>query len=323
MGKARDSMPALYTGNKILSSDIEGAGLLTIGNTFYVKRTADTDYSDFFDKYNYVNSDGKNSVHSTLQSAIDACVNWRGDRIITGRGTFVVTTPVLFNKQGITVQTGFDVSGEDSGERFCINADATANIAAAIISEPCTIIGLGFDSANSAGGTVTSSAAGSGFDGGNYCRFINCRFTNWGHAQEAVTLNYNDYVKFENCSFDGTINGEAGSANVFDSGLNITQGHYINVIDCTFRGCTYAITHGTPNPADADHSNKSLCYKGNKILDGKFVNWNTTATYTETSGLVADNWFGVATGTGVYSEAVATTQGNCTALRFAGNHYSE
>lgn len=306
-------------GNVIL----DGGKFPTQGNTYIVGVSTDTNYAYLKTKYGstaYAN--GVRMFHSNLQSAIDACVDWRGDRIICGKGTQVVTTPVLFNKKAITIQAGFNISGEDNGERFSIDSQGTSNIAAAIVSEPCTIIGMGISGTSTASGALQTTS-GSGFDGGNFMHLIGCRFTNWGHAAEAITLNYNDYVKIENCSLDGTINGDSGSANVFVKGINITQGHYVSVINSTFRGCTYSISHGTPNPATADHSNKNLLYKGNNIVDGKFVDWNTTATYTLTSGLVADNWIGVATGTGVYSESVATTQGNCAGLRFAGNHYAE
>ena len=238
----------------------------------------------------------------------------------------------MFNKKGIRVQATFDIgAGQDNGERFTINADATPDICAAIISEPCTIVGLGFDSANT---TAASDAgnfgtvylgSGSGFDGGNYSQLIKCHFDNWGHALYAIGSNYNDYVKIKDCCIDGTINGVGGSANAFTAGLHIRQGHYVTVEDNTFRGCAYAIQHGTPNPASADHSNQNFIYKGNRVVVAngteKFIDFNTLATYSKSYGLVSDNWLGTATNATSYNDTVANAQ--TAKVTFSGNHYSE
>ena len=303
---------------------IEGAGIF--GNLYIVGNAAyDTNINYLRSKFggNYY-ADGSAVMQPTIQAAINACVDWRGDFIIVGPRTYVVTSPVLFNKKGITVLSTFNISGQDNGERFTLNSDDTADIATAIISEPCTISGLGFDSANSANGTIVMGP-GSGFDGGNFVRLVNCRFTNWGHAAYGIESNYNDYVKIEKCDFDGTISAVGGSANVFDYGVALTQGHYVTVEECTFRGCTYAIGHGTPNPASADHSNQNFIYKRNRVVvtgkTKKFINFNTLATYSKSYGLVADNWLGTATDTGSYNDTVANAKTG--GVTFSGNHYEE
>jgi hypothetical protein len=292
---------------------------------YVVSNPADSNSAFTEEQYgNIVYADGSYAFQTSIQDAINACVDWRGDVILVGPRTYVVTTPMLFNKKGVTVISTFNISGEDNGERFTINADATPNIAAAIISEPCTIIGLGFDSANSANGTIVMGP-GSGFDGGNFTRFVGCRFTNWGHAAWGIESNYNDYVKIEQCDFDGTINGDGGSANVFDAGVQITQGHYVTVSGCTFRGCTYAIVHGTPSPASASHSNKQFTYKDNYVIVAggteKFIDFNTLATYSQSYGLVANNWLPTATNTASYNDTVANAKTG--GVAFSGNHYAE
>lgn len=302
------------------------------GNLYVVGNANDTNLSYIVNKYQGTRyDDGSLMYQSSIQAAINACVDLRGDVVLVGPRTYVVTTPILFNKKGITVAALYDFGGDqDNGERTTINADATVGIAAAVISEPCTIIGLGFDSANAAtgiynGGTV-QLGPGSGFDGGNYVHIHKCRFANWGHAVYGIDSNYNDYVKITECDFDGTINGFGNSANVFAGGINLTQGHYVTVEGCTFRGCTYAIVHGTPNPASASHSNTNFIYKGNRIISDtaaavKMVNFNTLATYTTQNGLVADNWLMTATNATSYSDTVSNIE--AVGVGFSGNHYKE
>lgn len=268
-------------------------------------------------------------LQTNLQNAINACAHDRGDVVIVTPHTYVVTTPVLFNKKGVTVLASYNITGQDNGERFMINADATPGIPAAIISEPTTLIGLGFDSANTASGVLLGGTIqmgpGSGFDGGSYSRIRDCRFENFGHAVYGIDSQYNDYVKIEHCDFDGTINGAGGSANAFTGGVVVTQGHYVTIEENTFRGCGYAIVHGTPNPATAAHSNQNFIYKGNRVVVAggteKFVNFNTLATYSLSYGLVADNWLGTATDAASYNDTVANAK--TAKVTFSGNHYAE
>jgi len=278
-------------------------------------------------------------LQPNLQAAINACANDRGDVIVVSPHTYVVTTPVLFNVRGITVIASYDISGQDNGERFTINADATANIAAAVISEPCTLIGIGFDSANTSMGTQPTGSpgttyggtivmgAGNGFDGGNFTRLTYCRITNFGKAGAAIESWANDYLKIDHCDIDGTggnpIGG--GGANAFAQGIAITQGHFCTIEENTFRGCTYAILHGTPNPASASHSNSNFIYKGNRLITdtaaaSKLLSVNNIATYTTQNGLVADNWLPVAS-TAAYSDTVANLES--VGVILVGNHYKE
>ena len=266
-----------------------------------------------------------------LQSAINACVDLRGDVIFVGPRTTVVATPILLNKKGITVAALFNFGGGiDNGERTTFNADATPNIPCFIVSEPCIISGLGFDSANTltltgAVGGAISLGPGSGFDGGNFVTIQNCRFDNFGAAACAISSQYNDYVKIINCDFDGTNNATSGGANEFASGINVIQSHFMTVEGCTFRGCTYAILHGTANPSSSTHSCQNFIYFGNRVMVSggteRFVNFNTLATYSLSYGLISNNYLGTATDTASYNDTVANAK--TAKVTFSGNHYAE
>ena len=318
-----DSTGAVHSANTLISPP---------GNLYVVGNANDTNLAYLQNKFGGITyADGSTMFQSTLQAAINACVDLRGDVILVGPRTTVVSTPILLNKKGIMVSALYNIgSNEDSGERFLFNADATPDIPCFIISEPCTVSGLGFDSANTKNGTglvggAISLGPGSGFDGGNFVTIQNCRFENFGAANHAIDSQYNDYVKIINCDFDGTNNAVSGGANEFASGISIIQGHFVTVENCTFRGCTYAILHGTPNPASSTHSNQNFIYKANRVMVSggteKFINFNTLATYSLSYGLVADNWLGTATDTASYNDTVANAKTG--KVTFSGNHYAE
>jgi len=256
----------------------------------------------------------------TLQKAIDMCKDDVGDRIIVIRGTHNVTTPVLFNKLGIIVQTmDIGYNSYSRGERFNVNNDTGV---AGIISQPCRIMGMGFQ-----GGDATKASlefgVGSGF-AGNWIHLSQCCFTNFNNAKYAISGDSNDYCCIEECDFDGTINGVTGGANTFDAGILAKQQHYLKVLNCRFRGCTYAIEHAegnAPNNA-AVHWNQEFEYAHNKVLDGlKFLNAGSIVVMTTQKGLVADNWFSTATNATTYSDTVANLQ--TVSMQFSDNHYKE
>lgn len=84
--KARDYIPALYEGNKILPSDILDDRLPPVGNVYYVKKTTDADYDAFFTNFNYVNNVGKNSVQNTITAGIALLQNY--DTLIICPGNY-------------------------------------------------------------------------------------------------------------------------------------------------------------------------------------------------------------------------------------------
>ncbi len=257
----------------------------------------------------------------TLQHAIDKCKDWYGDRIVCRYGTQTITSSVLFNKKGITVEAAaLGFNNYEIGERFSLDGPSLTTTPVALVSEPCIIRGLNFQGANATGPSL-EFGPGSGFDGGNFCHLFRCRFDNWNHAQEAILSSYNDGIVFEECLFDGTINGVSGGANNFTSGIRIIQGHYCAVVRCLFRGCTYAITHGIANPIGAAHGNMMFLYEGNKVLSGKFLDAGNITNFPTQVGLIKDNYFGTATNATTYSDTVVNL--HAIGMLFSGNHYAE
>jgi len=250
---------------------------------------------------------------STMQEAIDACVDWRGDVIIKKAGTETVTTPVLFNKKGITVVTeGMGLPPEAAGERFAIYGSHTDG-PAAIISQPCRIIGLGFIGSEAAGGSLEVDGTTGGFSGGNFVQLKSCRFSHWGVAKaHALILQGTGDVWVEDCYFDGYTAGytvsaihieKAGSSGSWAT--RIMRNTFLNVT-------TYAIKMKT-----AAVPVRGIV-KGNIVIGaGKFFDDN------DVSGSFGfyDNWLPTATDTASYGDTVSNLIS--AGYKFADNHYSE
>jgi hypothetical protein len=249
------------------------------------------------------------TVFSTLQAAIDACVDDRGDVIYVARAYMAISTPVLFNKAGIAViAQGYGMAPREQGEYFTLH-NTTGGAPAATVSRSCRIQGLGFATANTGAKScamlLENDSSYPGWVHLNYCRFVN-----WGVAtQYGINAEAGANNQIEHCVFEGT------AAVPFTGGIAFggspTQNPIQNeVYDCRFRDCTYGIDHvdGTP---------QNFVYKENVFVDAKGVNTRNAAA----DGLICGNWYETATDTGTYDVAVATCQGN--GIQFSGNNYSE
>ncbi len=247
----------------------------------------------------------------TMQQAIDATVAGNGDVILRLAGGEEVTTPVLFNKAGIRVMAvGPTLNPLVSGEFHSIfSASSLTDEPCAVISERCTIEGMGFVSQDT-GATFFSGAAlliGGTSDANPYgVQIKRCRFPKWGLANRiGIGIEGSSDLLIEECTFEGV-----GSN--LDIGIYL-QGACANPIirNCYFRDCTYAITHG------AFTSGPHFVYQGNVMHASKLLN-NTGKTAT---GMVIDNYSPYVTNATTYDTTVSALQG--LGLDFAGNHYTE
>ncbi|KKM05864.1 hypothetical protein LCGC14_1749820 [marine sediment metagenome] len=246
---------------------------------------------------------------ASTQSGIDAMVADRGDVLIRMRGYEVVTTPVLFNKAGITVITeSYGMNPWEQGEYFAID-NTTGGAAAALISTRCRIIGLGFHTAWTGG--ISSNILydhESGDPGWVYLYY--CRIMNWGTATVyGVNFEAGANIVAEKSTFEGTA-GQKFTAGIAFGGSPSNNPIQNTVEDCRFRDCTYAIEHkdGTP---------QNFLYYNNKNIDGKFLNSKGAAA----DGLVAGNWHETAAGSDTNDGTVNAMIGQ--GINFCGNHYAE
>lgn len=285
------------------------------GRVFYVDPSSSVGYT-----VGAVGNDGLRPDASflTLQAAIDACDNWRGDKIICKAGTQTVTTSVLFNKQGITVEAeGAGLPLESKGERFVLYGSHTDG-PAATISAPCSIRGLGFCGSETAGASVEVDGSTGGFDGGNFYELLGCRFSHWGIAKAFCLLiqGGSDGI-IDHCMFDGYDTGyTTAGIGVDDSGSNgvlalrITNNLFLNIGSGKY--CIAMVDSSV-------HFRLSLIAHNYNIGSAKLINFNscTGDGYT----MIADNYTGAATDTSSYNAAVSDLQ--TAGFQFANNHYEE
>ena len=249
----------------------------------------------------------------TLQEAIDRCVAGVGDRIIM-LGTETVTQTVNFNKSRIIVQAvDYGVAPGARGEYVALLADESfTDGPVATITAACRIEGLGFVSRDT-GATFFSGAAaliGGAAAGAFGVHMYRCRFPKWALDNRiglalAGGAAVSD-VLIEECAFEGV-------GTDFDSGIYV-QGacQNINIINNTFRDCTYGIVHGAFAGGGPECVYKSNVFQSSKVL---------AAGGNAATGLLADNWSPYATNATSYDDTVAALQG--LGLNFSGNHYSE
>lgn len=173
---ARDYSPAVKYGAKWLPSDILGGENLTpTGNVYWVKKTTDTDYADFLAEHSITYADGTVAVYNTIQTAVDATQDGRGDAIVVCQGKWVEDV-VVYNKTGVRLYgVGYGTGGTENGGTRIRPNDATtkysftskigtASNGAAfhILSRNIEIAGFYFDG----GGGCSGIYAGGGLNGG-------------------------------------------------------------------------------------------------------------------------------------------------------------
>lgn len=293
-----------FRSNAILSG-APVASLFMDGEVFYV------DPGNGNDSYT-----GKEATaaFATMQTAIDACVDGRGDVIIRLPGTETVTETITFDKGGVVVMAStYGLNPLANGEYFATLADETfTDGPVATITAQCTVAGLGFVSRD-AGATFFSGAAmliGGAAAGAFGVHILNCRFPKWGVDNRiGIALAGGEAVAdvlIEGCSFEGV-----GSD--FDSGIYV-QGAIQNleVRENRFRDCTYAITHGA-FAGGGPH----CMYIENVCEDSKLLETGSN----DATGLIAGNYLEGATDTGSYD--VTVDDANALGLVFSGNHYAE
>lgn len=128
----REYLPALRYGAKILPSEILGGGLgpgsaPTFGNIYYVMKSTDSYYGDFYADYYTKYTDGTASIYNTIQDAVDAATDGRGDVIIVAPGKWTEEVYIV-SKRGLRVLgAGFGTGGTDTGAPRIRASDATTH----------------------------------------------------------------------------------------------------------------------------------------------------------------------------------------------------
>lgn len=314
------------TGDSDLRSQVSLAGVALAsgfkgkGKTFYADPRNGND-----------NYDGLTPATAkvTTQAAIDLCTNRQMDTVIRLNGTESLTTPLLFNKLGITLigeDSGWAIPGK--GERFMYYG--ASGVAVATITQPCTIIGVGFSGQFSGAGSYNVCIDATDSDGwiGCFTSIFGCRFTTWGtQPNYALWLKGSNNCHIEGNHFDGNFEGFAnaaiglGASNV--ANIGVANSRFINNYFTHLKNGNYAFEAMASSYTQG-------CFIGHNVMVGKdgadaegapgvgaFFNHAGTGAY---GTILYDNYIPLAN-TSAYSDTIANLK--TAGYQFVGNHYTE
>lgn len=260
-------------------------------------------------------NDGKSPerAFAGLATAIGQCVANRGDVIFRLPGTETISSPITFNKQGITVMAvAYGHPNAVRGESFMTYNNSATGLSAAKILDPCRLVGLGFAASDvSEEALLIDCEEQGGFNGGfnsiEYCRFplwngsLACSIRMIGGANNRVT----------GCVFDGLFVGWATAAIMLQGDTGGFTSFYPRVLGCHFERLgsgKAAIEHVAGSAPD------EVLYAHNYLgSEGVFLNNNSEAA----DGLACDNWLGLA------NQAAAFTNMTNSNIKLVDNHYNE
>jgi hypothetical protein len=266
------------------------------GEVFYVHRTDGND-----------NNDGKTPANpfSTLQAAIDACTDDRGDVIVKMPGASLQTTDaaINFNCAGVTLIGALGAGNVFQPEKHLIYRTDTGG-PCFNITQPCAIIGVEVWTYATSEGAINVDGDAGGY-GGGFGLIANCRFVKWGTVDYGVYFFGGGYWHILNNEFDG-LDGGVGLYSRVHGCTSIT------IAGNTFRNCTYGLQKITGGSAPHD-----VVYKSNVHVDSKAIAKNAG----NIDGICADNWLETATDAASYDDTVNNF--NTAGMQMSDCHYAE
>ena len=253
------------------------------------------------------------NIFITQQGAIDACVDDRGDVIYVARGYNAISTPILYNKAGISViAQGYGLPPQFMGEYFAQD-NTTGGAPAAIISKHCAIYGLGFHTAWTGGiSSAITVAVVSGEAGWIWLSAV--RVMNWATANVyGINCEAGANMIFEDGSFEGNASqGFVNAAIAF--GGSPTQNPIRNIVRRNqFSNCTYAIEHKDGKPQEFTYGPGNVTVPGDVAT--KFLNSKNAAM----TGIVCGNYFYTAVGAATFDQSAADMETD--GCKLVGNEY--
>ena len=290
----------------------EGFRLYPDALTFYVDE-GNSDASD--------NNDGTDPRYPflTIQAAIDAAVDNRGDLVLVSPGSYTPAAPVILDCPGIRLLAMPTGQNPLQPEQSCSIYPAASYTTGPmiIVEEPCELAGFTIVTRDvgAHGGAVATASASLAFDGdggaydGGYSWIHHCRFVDWwGGTQAGIYFFGGAYNLIEDCSFEGF----AGGVQFYSGTHNPT---YNTIRRCYFFDNTNGIEFIVGSTSH-DHV----------IQENVFVDYTDAIDFNQAGGGAGDgfiigNYYETATDAATYDCTVAQAQ--AIGHNFAGNHYSE
>jgi len=201
MGNAREFIPALKYGHKIILDDLEAAGIVTFGQTYWVDPTNGSDVN---------NGVTKDKPFATLGAANSAITSGNHDVVLMSANSAHAQTSMLTITKGRShwVGLGLRQGSYGMGARSRVTmGDSTVAADIAVMQNTGvgnTFSGIKFDSSS----TVTASLYAVA-EGGEYSVYEGCEFyksTDLDETAAAEVANNGDSAQWLNCYFGTTAN---------------------------------------------------------------------------------------------------------------------
>lgn len=262
---------------KALISLSSGSGVPAVtGNVYFVIPSSDSNYVEFFDKYQKTYKDGSVAIHNTIASAYSAVVSNRHDMVLlSANAAHAQTSMLTIAKNRVHfVGLGFRPGSIGMGARARITMGVTtAATDLAVLKNTGvgnTFQGIKFDSANTKDESLYAV-----LEAGEYSIYEGCEFyksTDLDETAAAEVANNGDSAQWINCTFGSSANIIADNVirpNMLLSG-GIVSGAKCrdNVIqDCLFLSKAGGTEHVAVYGANATDVERMLLIKNSTFLN--------------------------------------------------------
>lgn len=182
----------------------------TTGNVYYVIPASDSNYVEFFEKYQKTYKDGSLAVHNTIASAYSAVVSNRHDIIILSANAAHAQTSMLDISKSRVHFVGMGLRGGAFGmgarARVTMGVTTAATDLAVLQNTGVgnTFRNIKFDSANTKDESLYAVV-----EAGEYAIYENCEFyksTDLNESAAAEVLNNGDSAQWIKCVFGSSAN---------------------------------------------------------------------------------------------------------------------
>ncbi len=199
---------------------------LTTGNVYYVIPTADSNYVEFYNKYQKTYRDGTKSVHNTIASAYSAVTSNRHDVILLSANAAHAQTSMLdfsksrFHVLGLNMRGG--AFGLGARTRITMGVTSAATDLAVFQN---TGVGNTFRNVKTDSSNTKDESLYSIVEAGEYAIYENCEFyksTDLDETGAAEVANNGDSAQWIKCTFGSSANIVAD--NVIRANMLLTGG---------------------------------------------------------------------------------------------------
>lgn len=225
-----------------------GSGLngvpLTTGNVYFVIPASDSNYVEFYNKYQKVYADGSQAVHNTISSAYSAVVSNRHDVVLISANSAHAQTSMLDISKSRVHFVGMSMRGGAMGmgarSRITMGVTTAATDLAVLKNTGVgnTFRNLKFDSSNTKAESLYAV-----IEAGEYAIWEGCEFyksTDLDETGAAELVLNGDSAQFKNCvigSLANAISGTIVRANVLLTKEIGGSGKVMR--DCVFDHCYF------------------------------------------------------------------------------------